>query len=283
MRSLLLFFYIIFVFAAFAQDTTEVEDSFNAVEELSKIQLMQENDNMADGAELLADKRFIALYFSALWHEPSLDFLPELARFKEKCVQNQQKFGIVLVSLDKSEAELEKHIRTGKMNWSAIPYGNTLIKECYRKFRIEEIPTLVILDGNGGIVSKDARWDIHLLGIDAYRRWQLPDYRPLTYEDEEKLNRKASENNDTRREIDDVQTVARPIVKASVPKNIEKNIAEKNKEEKTSVKKPSVKKKKDKEKDKKDKDKDKDKDKKDRKKDKKDRDRKDKKKDKDKK
>ena len=72
------------------------------------------------------------------------------------------------------------------MKWLAIPYASPLREKIKTQFKGNGIPTLVLLDGKGNVVSDNARWDVALLGNDAYKRWQSPNYKPLTYEDAKK-------------------------------------------------------------------------------------------------
>ena len=53
------------------------------------------------------------------------------------------------------------------MPWLAIPYDNPVRKSLYEKLEIDGIPTLILLDKNGKILTKDAKKDVTSNGPDA--------------------------------------------------------------------------------------------------------------------
>ena len=62
---------------------------------------------------------------------------------------------IVFASLDKTQAEYDSYRE--KMTWDlAIPYGDELSKKLSAKFKVQGIPTLVILDAaSGAVITTD--------------------------------------------------------------------------------------------------------------------------------
>ncbi len=184
-RAFLLFFCVVcFVWAQ--EEVGPGNGEFNAVSELAKETLVQANGKSVKGASALANKKYIALYFSAHWCGPCRAFTPELVKFRDNCVKKNLPFEVVFVSSDKSKDEMNKYMTGEKMKWLAIPYASPLREKIKSQFKVNGIPTLVLLDGKGNVVSDNARWDVALLGNDAYKRWQSPNYKPLTYEDAKK-------------------------------------------------------------------------------------------------
>ena len=224
----------------FAQEETALKedanaaDDFNAIEELSKIELVSPNGNTVETSKALEGKQFIALYFSASWSDEGKVFSPELVQFKNNCRQSKNAFEVVFISWDKSQSEMYGYMKDAGMDWPAIPYGNPLIKEFYKQFKVENVPRLVILDEKGKVISKDGRWDIHLLGLEAYKQWQAPDYRPLTFEDAERLNRKKTEKTVVEAKVP--QKAA-----ANTPKTTEKTVVKKSNDKTSTSKKSSEK------------------------------------------
>ena len=233
----------------FAQEETapkedaNAADAFNAIEELSKIELVSSNGKTVAASKTLEGRQFIALYFSARWSDEGKDFSPELLQFKNKCRQNKNAFEIVFVSWDKSQSEMYGYMKDAGMDWPAIPYDNPMIKELYKQFKVEDVPRVVVLDEKGRVVSEDGRWDIHLLGYDAYRQWQAPDYKPLTFEDAERLNRKKTEKTVVEVKVPQKTTANTPKTteKTAVKKSNEKTSAGKKSSEKVGSKKSSEK------------------------------------------
>ena len=198
-RAFLLFFCVVcFVWAQ--EEVGPGNEEFNAVAELAKETLVQANGKSVKGASALTNKKFIALYFSAHWCGPCRAFTPELVKFRDNCAKKNLPFEVVFVSSDKSKDEMKEYMTGEKMKWLAIPYASPLRGKMSNQFKVGGIPTLILLDGKGNVVSRDARWDVALLGNDAYKRWQSPNYKPLTYEDAKKASskkdaKKSSANN----------------------------------------------------------------------------------------
>ena len=58
------------------------------------------------------------------------------------------------------------------MPWLAIPYGSPQIKALQQEFKVSGIPTLIVLDRNGRVVSKSARTDVTRHGEKAIDLWE---------------------------------------------------------------------------------------------------------------
>lgn len=159
------------------------QETFNALNALKRISLVNANGKMVNGADVLKGKKLIGLYFSAQWCGPCRMFTPELVRFRDKCVNKNLPFEVVFVSSDNDEKSMRQYMKTDAMRWYAVPYSSELRTRLEREFKVNGIPTLVLLDGNGRLFSKNARWDVAILKDKAYQRWMSPNYKPLTYED----------------------------------------------------------------------------------------------------
>jgi len=60
------------------------------------------------------------------------------------------------VSSDKDEAAFKEYF--GEMPWIALPYSDRDRKEALsKKYKVQGIPTVVILDGEGNVITKDGR------------------------------------------------------------------------------------------------------------------------------
>merc|ERR1719355_95571 len=98
-------------------------------------------------AEVLRGKR-VALYFSAHWCPPCRGFTPQLAK---AYTDNLQAKGmeIVFVSSDKSQGEFDEYFKT--MPWLGLPFDERSLKNSLsKKYKVQGIPTLVIIDGATG-------------------------------------------------------------------------------------------------------------------------------------
>jgi nucleoredoxin len=114
----------------------------------------------------------IGLYFCAYWCPPCRVFTPDLQKAYEE-IQNQHSrgFEIVYVSGDRDEETFTNFYET--MPWTAIPWSEQAKKEeLNARFEIEGMPSLIIIDGDGNLKSKEGRDQIIELGpIEAFRRW----------------------------------------------------------------------------------------------------------------
>ena len=144
-----------------------------------------------DGNSALKGKKVVALYFSAHWCGPCRAFTPQLVDFYEKCQRKKLPFEVVFVSSDKNASEMASYMKEMNMPWPAVPFKETQIRaDLKSQFGINGIPTLVILDSKGEIISPNGRWDVVAHGVNAYTNWLNQDYVSLTYHDITKKGKK---------------------------------------------------------------------------------------------
>jgi len=115
-------------------------------------------DNSGKKVEVstLSSKPAIGLYFSAHWCGPCRAFTPQLAAAYAG-LKADKNFEIVFVSSDKDEAAYKEYF--GSMPWLALPYARRDLKAALSaKFKVQGIPTLVILDpATGKVITADGR------------------------------------------------------------------------------------------------------------------------------
>merc|ERR1711972_647385 len=95
---------------------------------------------------------------------PCRGFTPRLATaYKEKTTDVE----IVFLSSDKDEAAFSSYFK--EMPWLALPYSDRQKKEDLSgKYGVRGIPTLIVLDGEGNLVTKDGRSEHgHYLGYES--------------------------------------------------------------------------------------------------------------------
>jgi nucleoredoxin len=116
----------------------------------------------ADGTEsptadaLSAGTKAVGLYFSAHWCPPCQRFTPELAKAYTEHLKAKG-LEIVFVSSDRDEASFNEYFKG--MPFTALPYSARDVKKALsKKFKVQGIPTLVILDSETGeVITKDGR------------------------------------------------------------------------------------------------------------------------------
>lgn len=92
--------------------------------------------------------RVVGLYFSAHWCPPCRNFTPLLIDFyknRKKCGDNLE---IVFVSWDKDEASFKEYFSS--MPWTAVPFDPKKKAKLTKKYRVQGIPKLVLIDGDTG-------------------------------------------------------------------------------------------------------------------------------------
>lgn len=90
----------------------------------------------------------VGLYFSAHWCPPCKRFTPKLASLY-KALKAKHQFEVIFCSSDKDQGAFDSYF--GEMPWLAIPYSDRKRKaDLSSHFKVEGIPTLVILEGVGG-------------------------------------------------------------------------------------------------------------------------------------
>lgn len=112
--------------------------------------------------EALAGKSVIGLYFSADWCGPCRKFTPDLVNFYDRMNNKRgykNKFEIVWISRCRSMETFGQYF-THMGSWYAMqpelamgPQGEALSK----KYKVKSIPTLVLLDEIGSVITLDAR------------------------------------------------------------------------------------------------------------------------------
>ena len=132
--------------------------------------LVGRNGTERDTTTALAGKT-VGIYFSAHWCPPCRQFTPSFARAYEKLTGEMGKdFEVVFVSSDRDERAFDEY--RGEMPWLALPFAARDEKtNLSRKFKVNGIPALVVLDDTGATVTTDGRRVA--LDVDAFP-WKPP-------------------------------------------------------------------------------------------------------------
>ncbi|KAF5301096.1 hypothetical protein FQA39_LY10915 [Lamprigera yunnana] len=98
-------------------------------------------------------------YFSANWCPPCRAFTPQLAEVYRLIRKREPGFEIIFVSSDRSADSYTIHLES--MPWLAIPWQQISIRaELAQLYGIRGIPTLLLLDRNGHLITMDARTEL---------------------------------------------------------------------------------------------------------------------------
>jgi len=111
--------------------------------------------------DALHGKSVVGLYFSADWCGPCRQFTPELVQFYDEINSRQSKensFEIIFISQCRDMNSFAQYFT--HMNWLAMPFEEAagqrgqLLSE---KYKVQGIPTLVLLDDMGNTITTNAR------------------------------------------------------------------------------------------------------------------------------
>ena len=144
--------------------------SFATLEELIGTELVDAKGNKVETSSLAG--KVIGLFFSASWCGPCKMFTPELVKFRDR---NDEKFEVVFVSSDRRAEDQQEYMKDYDMEWPAIPYDSPLRQELGAKYEVRGIPSLVIVDDQGKLITKDGRSEIS--GSDSDARKALREWR----------------------------------------------------------------------------------------------------------
>eukprot|EP00591_Stephanopyxis_turris_P017578 CAMPEP_0195543198 /NCGR_PEP_ID=MMETSP0794_2-20130614/51994_1 /TAXON_ID=515487 /ORGANISM="Stephanopyxis turris, Strain CCMP 815" /LENGTH=376 /DNA_ID=CAMNT_0040677351 /DNA_START=100 /DNA_END=1227 /DNA_ORIENTATION=- len=113
-------------------------------------------DNTTVQPSDLDSKEVVGLYFSAHWCPPCKMFTPQLAEWYKKLKAAGKSIEIVFVSSDRDESSFNEYF--GQMPWLALPFADRETKaKLSKQFKVSGIPTFVLLDGKGNLLSKSGR------------------------------------------------------------------------------------------------------------------------------
>ncbi|XP_038715413.1 probable nucleoredoxin 2 [Tripterygium wilfordii] len=115
--------------------------------------------------------KVIGLYFSANWYPPCRNFNEFLIHFYEQLNQvHGSNFDIIFVSCDEDLDAFNEYRST--MPWLAVPFSDLENKKALtRKFEVEDIPCLVMLQPNDDkdeATLRDGVELVHRYGVDAF-------------------------------------------------------------------------------------------------------------------
>ena len=108
----------------------------------------------------------MGLYFSAHWCGPCRNFTPQLVEIYNELLKKWEAFEIVFLLGDKEEKAFENYYAS--MPWLALPFADQTEKKLSRYFKVEGIPTLIILGPDRKTLQTDVVGLIQEYGIRAY-------------------------------------------------------------------------------------------------------------------
>jgi len=136
-------------------------------------QVNQHNTN-----EALSGKKVVGLYFSADWCGPCKQFTPDLVNFYNKMNARrgkQDQFEIVWISRCRTVDDFGQYFT--QMNWLALPPNEAMGERGQmlgEKYKVQGIPSLVLLDEIGNVITLDGRNKIPMDKAGIGFPWRSP-------------------------------------------------------------------------------------------------------------
>ena len=150
-----------------ARESEVVSKPWKSWEGLLGNDLIDVNGKKIDPTSL--EGKLIGIYFSAHWCPPCRQFTPKLVEFRNA---HADQFEVVFVSSDQNADDQQKYMQEAGMPWPAIPYASQQVALLKERFSISGIPSLVIVDGKGTLISTQGRSDIGTDPTNALKKWQ---------------------------------------------------------------------------------------------------------------
>lgn len=117
--------------------------------------LKAQDGSMVDTEAALKDVKAVGLYFSAHWCPPCRMFTPKLGEMYTQDLKAKG-FEIVFVSSDRDENAFNEY--SGEQPWLSLPYNEREKKDALsKKYKVEGIPSFVILAPDGSTITKKGR------------------------------------------------------------------------------------------------------------------------------
>ena len=116
--------------------------------------------------------KVIGLYFSAEWCGPCRAFTPSLVKLRDR---KNDEFEVIFVSSDRSAEDQAEYMKDYDMEFPAIPFDSEKRRALGQQFGISGIPSLVIVDDQGNLITKDGRSELR--GSDSDTRKALREWR----------------------------------------------------------------------------------------------------------
>merc|ERR1712183_127118 len=121
------------------------------MDSLASATLLKADGSTVEATTALQGKELVLYYFSAHWCPPCRRFTPMLAEFYKAA--SQLGVEIVFVSADQSEDAMFSYMKESHGNWFAIGHNSDLAEELNKKFKVEGIPTLVVVTKEGKLLT----------------------------------------------------------------------------------------------------------------------------------
>ena len=136
-----------------------------------KLRKGENAENEVDTAGAVGQSQFVGVYFGAHWAPPCRKFTHSLKKNYEEANKDGQKLEIVFCSQDGNHAAFKRNFND--MEWYAVDFEDkSRIQSLQQTFGVMELPTLIIIDKDGQIVSQSGDTDLKGGTAKAMEKWE---------------------------------------------------------------------------------------------------------------
>ena len=119
----------------------------------------------------LAGVQFVGIYFGAHWAPPCRRFTETLTGAYTALNKENKKFEVIFCSSDGNADAFKRNFEG--MPWLAIDYSDEATKaSLLQRYGVTEIPTLIIIDSEGNLISYEGSKEILNSPAEALAEWE---------------------------------------------------------------------------------------------------------------
>ena len=138
----------------FREEIISKQKNFEFLEPSGRCHVVGKN-GVEVGRKHFQSNEVVGIYFSAQWCDSCRSFTEELKQIYDQCKSEEKRFEILFVSYsEESRERFEEY--SAEMPWYALSYNDRELAACLGDlFNVYGIPTLVLLRGDGELITED--------------------------------------------------------------------------------------------------------------------------------
>ena len=133
--------------------------------------LLYRADGSQVGVGVLSSTPVIGIYFASPGCPACGGFTPLLVDAYGQLTEDGRSFEVVLVSPGISDATLFEYMVDSEMPWLAVSSQSSKANSLLNRYGIRWVPTLLIIDAAGNLLTRTGREELTQKGIEAYDDW----------------------------------------------------------------------------------------------------------------
>jgi len=157
-----------------------MENVSNLVNEFNDIEFIDKNKEKINSDSLIKIN-IIGLYFTSSWCPPCMEFRETLLKFYNEINTPNKVFEIIQISNEKYQHEFDNSLNEP---WLYIQFNDDHMYDLVDHYKIDQLPTLKIVNREKIVISDKGRKDILDFGIKSYEKWYKR-YREIKDQDNE--------------------------------------------------------------------------------------------------